>query len=231
MGIPVEYLLIRKRIKNINLRISEKEEITVSAPLNMSIDNISDFVEEKAEWILRNLAVVERYNENKPDSDVYSGKKAYFLGSEYEFRIFKAESEGIDINGKYIDIFSPYAEKSDDIKKQYLAWLEKQAETTFDEIVKEVYFMMKNEGINKPDFVVKNMKTRWGSCNMRDCRITLNLQLMKADRDCIKQVVCHEFTHLRIPNHSHKFYACLEKYIPQWKIIKKRLDTQYKDGI
>jgi predicted metal-dependent hydrolase len=231
MGIPVEYLLIRKRIKNINLRISEREEITVSAPVSMPIDSITDFVEDKAEWIIRNLAVVERYNQNKPDVDVYSGKKAYFLGNEYEIRVFKKNIKSISVNGDYIDIFSPYKEKSGDIKRQYLLWLKKQAEIMFEGLVKNAYVMMKNEGINMPDFVVKNMKTRWGSCNMRDCRITLNLQLIKADKECIMQVICHEFTHLCIPNHSHKFYILLEKYIPQWKSIKKRLDTQYKDGI
>jgi len=231
MGIPVEYQLIRKHIKNINLRINEKEEIMVSAPLYTSMEDITVFVESRAEWILRNLAVVERYNQMKPDKFIYSGKTVFYCGNAKTIRIFADATKKISQNGDYIDVFTPFEQKSEELKKQYLGWLEAEAKTRFSQLSDKAYAQMQGEGIERPSFAVKNMKTRWGSCNMREGRITLNLQLMKSDDECVNQVICHELTHLRASNHGARFYAILKKYVPEYKSIKKRLETHFKDGI
>ena len=74
MGIPVEYKLIRKKVKNINIHINEKCLITVSASERTPVKYVTDFVESKADWILRNMAEIERYNLTKPDDMIYDEK-------------------------------------------------------------------------------------------------------------------------------------------------------------
>ncbi len=230
MGIPVEYNLIRKNVKNINIHINEKCLITVSASEKTPIKSITDFVESKADWILRNMAEIERYNLTKPDDRIYSGKAVFVLGRQYEIEVLNSTETDIYIDGDKI-IINSEKEENDFLKQKYLEFLREKAEEVFSSVLYEMYNIMKNEGLPKPKLSIRNMKTRWGTCNIKTAVITLNLQLMKTDVECIRQVAAHELVHFKIKNHSKEFYSLLEKYIPNWKELKKAMDTRYKDGI
>lgn len=49
----IEYEIIRKRIKNVNLHIKDDGSVYVTAPRHVSKKFIDDFVESKADWIER----------------------------------------------------------------------------------------------------------------------------------------------------------------------------------
>lgn len=51
----IEFELIRKKIKNINLNIKPDMTIEVSANDKVPVDYILKFVKEKAPWIIKNL--------------------------------------------------------------------------------------------------------------------------------------------------------------------------------
>ena len=70
---------------------------------------------------------------------------------------------------------------------------------------------------------VRNMKN-WGNCRYQDKRITLNLKLAKKDPICLEYVMIHELCHLIEFNHSKKFKRLMDKFCPNWKEIKKRLN-------
>ena len=67
------------------------------------------------------------------------------------------------------------------------------------------------------------MKTRWGVCNTRTKRVTLNLELIKKDIKYLDYVVAHELSHLVYPNHSKDFWALVELVIPNYKELRKEM--------
>ena len=75
---------------------------------------------------------------------------------------------------------------------------------------------------------VKDMKTRWGSCNITKKRIWLNLKLIQYPPECLEYVILHELIHLRVPNHSAAFYAELDRYMPDWKTRRDMLNQRNK---
>ena len=77
--------------------------------------------------------------------------------------------------------------------------------------------------VRSKGFKIRNMKTRWGSCNVRTGMQTFNLQLIHYDRDCIEYVVVHELAHLRVRGHSPKFWEIVEKALPDYKERKKKM--------
>ncbi len=230
MGIPVEYNLIRKKVKNINIHINEKCLITVSASEKTPIKCVTDFVESKADWILRNMAEIERYNLTKPDDKIYDGKNVFILGNQYVVKVVNSNENSVDIEGENVVIHSSNSE-SDVLKSYYLQFLKEKAYDIFSSVLYEMYQKIKCEGIPEPKLNIRNMKTRWGTCNIKTSVITLNLQLIKTDIDCIRQVAAHELVHFKVKNHGKDFYRLLEKYVPNWKELKKAMDTRYKDGI
>ena len=69
---------------------------------------------------------------------------------------------------------------------------------------------------------IRNIKYAWGSCSSNK-NITINLKLVDKSEEEIKYVVLHELCHLKYMNHSDKFWNLVEKYMPNYKEIRKQL--------
>ena len=70
---------------------------------------------------------------------------------------------------------------------------------------------------------IRQMKTRWGSCNVRTGGINLNTLLACWPQECLEYIVVHELAHLHEANHSPRFHAIVERYLPEWRERKKML--------
>ena len=73
-----------------------------------------------------------------------------------------------------------------------------------------------------PPWRVRLMRRRWGSCTGRGV-ITLNTHLIKAPPQCLDYVLLHELAHLQEHNHSKRYYAVLERLLPEWKDVRREL--------
>ena len=77
-------------------------------------------------------------------------------------------------------------------------------------------------GRTPTDITVRKMKN-WGNCKQNG-KITLNLNLAKKDMECLEYVMIHELCHLIEFNHGKEFKRLMDKFCPNWKKIKKRLN-------
>lgn len=73
------------------------------------------------------------------------------------------------------------------------------------------------------------MRTRWGTCNTKDKRIWINLQLAKKPAECLEYVVIHELVHLLEKNHTPVFIAHMDKFLPDWRATKEELNSFIMD--
>ncbi len=78
-------------------------------------------------------------------------------------------------------------------------------------------------GVKFPIIKFRKMVSRWGSCQPTKGVLTFNTNLMYAPIECVEYVVLHEFTHFLQANHSKNFYFELEKVLPNWKNLRKKL--------
>ena len=228
-GLRMEYDFTKKNIKNINIRITPEGKISVSAPVGVPLGRVDSFVEEKAEWIFRKMADIEKKRENMPDEELYSGKKVYFLGKEYTLVLEKGRKFEVEKAGDKIIVYS--SEGDDNLKPKYISWLTEQAKPVFEDSLARMLLLASEFKIERPEFYIRNMKSRWGSCNKEKKRIGLNVQMIKADIKCIEQVVLHELAHFVSYDHSDRFYAVMDRLMPDWKERKEELETNYIDGI
>ncbi|MEA4972315.1 hypothetical protein SDC9_96764 [bioreactor metagenome] len=228
-GLRMEYEYIPKDIKNINIRITRDGEISVSAPLDTKPKLVDNFVEEKAEWIFRKMADFEKAREAMPDDGFYEGKTVFILGKEYTLSFDRAKKFDVKIESGEIIILSRYGD--DNLKPKYLDWLAGIAKPVFEDSLTRMLYLAKDYNIKRPEIYIRNMSSRWGSCNIGKHRIGLNVQLMKKDLKCIDQVVLHEVAHFVSPDHSERFYDVLDNLMPDWKDRKNELETKWVDGI
>ncbi|MEO8394263.1 MAG: YgjP-like metallopeptidase domain-containing protein [Chloroflexota bacterium] len=102
-------------------------------------------------------------------------------------------------------------------------WYRSRAQFVFKERFAPCYLRLASLGIPYPEFAVRNMKSRWGSCTATG-RILLNLKLIQVPKDLIDYVILHELCHLKENNHSSAFYALLDRVLPDWRERRQRLN-------
>ena len=73
------------------------------------------------------------------------------------------------------------------------------------------------------EFRIKKMKTRWGTCNIIAHRLWLNLELAKKPEACMELIIVHELVHLLERDHNKKFYAHMDRLLPEWRSIDSLL--------
>lgn len=81
-------------------------------------------------------------------------------------------------------------------------------------------------GLRCSGWTVRDMKSRWGSCNTATKHINLSLMLALRSDTELDYVILHELVHTVVPDHGKRFYAMMDRYMPGWKTIRKGLRTK-----
>lgn len=224
-GQEISYVLERKQVKNLNLRIRKDGSVFVSANDVVPFEEVDEFVCNKASYI---LDAVKRFNEMalyKPQPKQYvSGETFYLQGRGLRLQVSQATKDSISSDGVYI--YLKVKDVNDFEKKRRIVtrFLDQECKTAFSEVMEDLYPLVKKYGIEKPTLRIRDMETRWGSCLTKKRIITLNKRLLESPRNCIEYVVMHELCHLIHPNHSKQFYSFLTMLMPDWKERKVYLD-------
>ena len=79
-------------------------------------------------------------------------------------------------------------------------------------------------GVPIPDFTIRRMTTRWGTCNVKARRVTLNLELARREPDLLEYVVVHELAHLVEHGHNARFYGVMDRALPEWRLLRRALN-------
>ena len=223
-GREVEYNLTRKNVMNINLRIRSDCSVSVSANDKITMNIIEGFLQNKARYI---LSAIDKYSEIQKyivSNYTYStGESFRFLGKNLRLKVGYGKSSVVS-DGIYL-ILNVKDKENVFLKERLIRqWYDKQCEEIFIEIVTEIYPIFRKYDIALPRLVMRNMTSRWGSCQPKMGIITLNKRLVETHRNAIQYVIMHEFIHFLFQNHSKKFYEMLSTLMPDWKTRKKLLE-------
>lgn len=210
----ITYCLTRKSVKNINIRIKPNGIIYVSANKSVSVKYIEKILLEKSDFILNALEKIKKDNIYKPTT-INSIK---FLGKTYPAIFVISDNEHIEFNN---DKFILHFKGKSNYEQQLFIlnrWYSRQCIELYDKINHEVYadFNKKNFKVPLAFITVKNMKTRWGSCNVKANKISMNLNLIKYPIECIYAVFYHEYAHFFYQDHSENFYRFLNSLYPDY---------------
>ena len=69
------------------------------------------------------------------------------------------------------------------------------------------------------------MKTKWGTCNPRNSKILVNLELAKTPINCLEYILVHEMTHILEKTHNDKFFNLMDSFMPQWEKHRDELNN------
>lgn len=231
-GINIEYILKRKPVKNLNLRIHSDCSIVVSASDRITVDKVDAFMTEKGAYILSSIQRFKRIEEYElPPKRYVSGETFDILGRGIRLKVQQGKKNDIFSDG--INLYLTVVDQDDSVKKEKLVqkFIDKKCRQVFSEVIQQLYPVFQKYGVDMPVLRIRTMKTRWGSCSPSRGIITLNKKLLEAPRNCIEYVVLHELCHFIHPNHSKQFYSFVAMLMPDWKERKAQLDKNAAHGL
>lgn len=213
----------KKKIKNMYLAVKPPDgQVVISAPISMPDEAIEKFVKERAEWILKQR---KRFEGQWPKEErkYVSGEPLYVWGKKYVLdcrengkrNSFMLCGDRAVLNMRW---GSTAEQREHFIREQYRSMLKEAVEKLLPK-------WEAITGLYCDSWQTKYMKTRWGTCNTVKKRIWFNVALAEKPPECLEYVILHELTHIRIKNHGPEFKAAMEQYMPEWKEVKKRLNS------
>jgi predicted metal-dependent hydrolase len=232
-GVQVAFSLVRARRRSIGMRIGP-DGLSVRAPRWTSLLEIDQVLQARADWIVRKLHESREQHAHLEQTriDWRDGAIFPYLGGQLRLRLdpahgFSAVGAALaEVQGEQhgpllreLRIALPLDASAAQIRDATQAWLMRQAKALFEERLKHFAPQLQ---VQWTRLSLSNADKRWGSAKS-DGSIRLNWRLMHFELPVIDYVVAHELSHLRVMNHSPRFWQTVGSVMPDYPQQRKKL--------
>lgn len=235
-GLAVE--VVRKRMRTIRLTVSPPEgSVRVSAPTRATDDEVRGMVLSRLEWIARHR---ERFlaSPRPAPRRLVTGEVHAHLGRVCRLLVLERPGRPkVSLwetdQGPVLELAMPPC--SDGGEEAACAarwralwrWQKAELEALVPSLLEKWQPVL---GVRAASWGIRRMKSRWGSCSPRARRITLGLGLAAFPPECLEYVVVHELAHLIERGHNARFYGVLDRALPGWRELRRRLRADSPAG-
>ena len=215
--------VVKKDIKNLHLAVYPPTgRVRIAAPLRTNDEAIRLFAVSKLGWIKRHQRTFVS-QDREVAREFVSGESHYLNGKRYLLQVIEHDSAPkVELQHKKIELYVRTGSTSKQRATILNDWFREQLKNQIPELIEKWEGKMQ---VKLNAWGVKQMKTKWGTCNIESKRIWLNLELAKKPQRCLEYIIVHELVHLLERHHNDTFVSHMDKYFPQWKVCKKELNN------
>ena len=227
-GLEIPVSVVRKRVKNLNLRVRADGTVTLSIPQHLPLARAQEFLERRGDWIAER---VHRNIERRPSPD-FAGElpdhiplwgKLVPLDSVQVNPCQGAGGQSAPGQASVNQVAPGQAAPGQTAIDQ--AALDELYRTEVLHALPDIVERMEARiGVHAARWSVRVMKTRWGSCTPKTGAIRINARLAAYPPECLELVVAHELVHLLEPSHNARFHALLDEFCPGNRGVIRRLE-------
>jgi len=220
-GIPVE--VVRKDIKNLHLAVYPPHgRVRVAVPLRTSDETVRLAVVTRLGWIRRQQNSLEE-QERQSYREMVTGESHYVEGRRYRLDVIEQDAPASVVirNKRTLELRvrpGTGVEKRQEILQ---SWYRQLLREQIPDLLAKWEPVI---GVEVNSCGIKRMKTKWGTCNIEDKRIWLNLELAKKPPVCLEYILVHEMVHLLERHHNDRFRAYMDQFMPQWRTFRDELN-------
>ena len=229
-GKLVGYEIKRRKRRTIGFSVGA-EGLAVSAPKWVPLYEIDRAVQCKSSWILKKLHETRERSARHEAARIEwkDGAIFPFLGQPVTLRVdslcaHTALHSGVSaatdaLPDQTLHLALPGNATDDQIRNAVRSWLQLRAMSIFTE---RLNHFMPRLGVQWRKLSLSSAATRWGSASASGA-IRLNWRLLHFSLPVIDYVVVHELSHLRVMDHSPRFWAVVGEVIPHYAALRQQL--------
>ena len=220
--IPYSVFRSTRRKKTIEVTLDPVEGVLVSAPVAAAAELVEKFVQRRARWIVRKGT--ERVLRPRPKQFV-SGESLPYLGRQVRMFLEPSGAQKVSVA---FDHWSFRVQAPDGlagesrraaIEKAFRAWYRGRAQARLEARVARWASIA---GMGVPEVLTRDQRQRWGSCSP-DGVIRFNWRIVMAEPTLMDYVIVHELVHLKVRDHSRRFWDEVGRLMPDYRLRRVRL--------
>lgn len=232
-GARVAYAFRRARRRTIGFSVGP-DGLVVSAPSWVPLAEIDSALRIKGAWILRKLGEAHEHQRRLACAriDWCDGATLPYLGGTLRLVLDPAQPRGgllqheacatPDGPAHRLQLGLPRQATPEQIRDAAQAWLMRDARRLFVERLDHFAPLL---GVQWRQLRLSSARTRWGSASA-DGSIRLNWRLVHFRTTVIDYVVAHELSHLRVMDHSARFWDTVRSVVPDYAALRGELKTE-----
>jgi predicted metal-dependent hydrolase len=226
----VAYEFRRGKRKNIGFSVGA-EGLVVSAPRWVTLAEVDRAVREKKRWIVSKLEAARERQDRLEAAriDWKDGATFPYLGETVIVVLDPRNDAGgvLNTDGQALPgmprltlhLGLPQTAQPAQIRDAVQAWLMRQAKRLFAERLDHYAPQLK---VQWRKLTLSSAGTLWGTAHS-DGSIRLNWRLVHFGLPVIDYVVAHELSHLRVMDHSPRFWETVKTVVPNYSELRSKL--------
>lgn len=217
----IGYELKRARRRSIGFVVGP-QGLRVSAPRWVPVAEIERALHHKGEWILRKLVEQRERLQRMQASriDWSDGGRVPYLGEPLTLVVAPGAREvAWDAASRELRLPLLQGAAAEQVRDLAQSWLQARAKEDF---LPRCHRFAGELGVAMKSLRLSSAQTRWGSASA-DGSIRLNWRLIHFAPAIIDYVVAHELAHLRVMDHSPRFWDTVATVVPDYAQLRTRL--------
>lgn len=216
-----------QRKKSVSILICPLNGIEVRSPAGVTIDELRTLVKTKSARIVQLLHRQSELNISLPRKEYVSGESVQYMGRNYRLkvkRVQKKSPSNCNAVGSHleVEIHKDKCSEREQVRTALIAWFKAAAKRRFQDRVK---LLAKKTGYKVKDVIIANQLKRWASCDKKGV-LRFNWRLAMAPTALIDYVIVHELCHIKVKNHSLRFWKEVKAILPDYERRKERLRVE-----
>ncbi len=229
-GAVVAYAFARAKRRTIGFVVGP-DGLVVRAPRWTPLYEVDAALQEKGPWILRKLHETRERHQRQENARIEwrDGATLPYLGDTLVVQLdprhgFSAKGAALQPAGsaggpRVLQVGLPHTASIEQIRDAVQAWLMREARALFTERLNHFGPLL---GVQWKKLSLSNAGTRWGSARA-DGAIRLNWRLVHFSPAVVDYVVAHELSHLRVMDHSPRFWDTVRSVVPDYASLRGQL--------
>ena len=213
LALPGETIAVRVRAsptaKTIRLRVGPEHPLEVIVPVGTSDERIDDALAQRASWIAHKLHASRIVAERAAALGLQRRGVVWINAKAIPVELTGGARPQARLVGGAVRIDGPPHHAGDAVAR----WYRREARCRLRARVEHEAIRL---GLDFTSVTVRDQRTRWASCSPAK-NLAFNWRLVMAPEDVQRYVVVHELCHLRVANHSKRFWRLLDRAMPTWR--------------
>jgi predicted metal-dependent hydrolase len=215
--------VVRKDVKNLHVGVYPPfGRVRVAAPPQLDDEAVRLAVVSRLAWIQKKRSQV-RNQARQSRREMISGETHYVWGRPLRLHVVEdGRRQRPQIRSdRRLELHVRPGAGREARERQLTEWYRRELKEATPPIIGRWAPILE---VDRPEWTVRRMKTKWGTCDPDKARITLNLELAKKAPECLEYIVVHEMVHLLEKNHTERYYELMTQYMPNWQLIREELN-------